>query len=145
MKTFTNEIGGRVIIIRLDRGDKVLESVKKAIKEQNIENAAIVCGYGSMDHCHMHWLATTSETYPAENEYMSWDHKPVELCSMSGVIADGEPHIHAVASTGGKTVGGHLETECTAGYCLEIVIYEHSGIKLARKPTGWGPDALEEI
>lgn len=142
MKHFASEIGGRVIIIRLDKGELVLESIKKTIEELGITDGTIMCGYGTFSDCKMHMVTTYNE-FPAGNEFPQWHDAPLELCSMTGVIAEGVPHIHAVISEKGHTIGGHLEDGCVVSYLGEIVIYEHKNMQLVRKPTEWGPEHLD--
>ena len=141
-KTTAAECGGRVVIIRLNRGDLLKESIEKAISELEITDGTLVCGYGTLDNCTLHMINTIEE-FPAHEDFPRWEHYPLELVSMTGIIADGIPHIHAVISDKGKAVGGHLENGCTVIYLAEIVIYEHKNLKLTRKATEWGPLALE--
>ncbi|MBR0417702.1 MAG: DNA-binding protein [Erysipelotrichaceae bacterium] len=142
MKTYEAQAGGRVIVIRLNKGDLLLESVKEAIAQHEITDGALVCGYGTLDNCTLHMI-NTNDVFPAQEDFIHWDNYPLELVSMTGIIADGIPHIHAVISDKGKATGGHLENGCTVVYLAEIVIYEHANMKLTRKPTDWGPLALE--
>ena len=142
MKVYSSEAGGRVIVIRLNRGDLLRESIEEAIRELDVRDGTLVCGYGTLDNCNLHMINTIDE-FPAREDFPRWENYPLELVSMTGVIADGIPHIHAVISDKGKAVGGHLELGCTVVYLAEIVIYEHRGLKLTRRPTDWGPLALE--
>jgi len=144
MKVYSAEMGGRVIVIRLNRGDLLRESIEEAIREAGIADGTLVCGYGTLDNCTLHMINTT-KVFPAAEDFPHWDDYPLELVSMTGVIADGIPHIHAVVSDKGKAVGGHLELGCTVVYLAEIVIYEHKNLQLTRKATGWGPLALEVL
>ena len=143
MKYYSSEIGGRIIVIRLNRGDFLRESIEKVIREEQISDGTIVCGYGTLDNCTLHMIQTT-DVFPAREEFPTWKNYPLELVSMTGRIADGDAHIHAVVSDKGKAIGGHLEPGCMVVYLAEIVIYEHSALKLKREPTEWGPLALEE-
>ncbi|EOH95569.1 PPC domain-containing DNA-binding protein [Enterococcus pallens] len=142
MKQFTGEIGGRVIILRLDKGELMLESIKQTIKDLDIKNATLMCGYGTFSDAKMHMVTTTGE-FPAGNIFPEWKDAPLELASMTGVIADGEPHIHMVISQGKETFAGHLEDGCAVCYVGEVVIYEHKNIELVRVPTDWGPEHLD--
>lgn len=143
MKTYLAEAGGRVLVLRLNRGDLLRESVEEAIRVHGITDGALVCGYGTLDNCTLHMI-NTIDVFPAVEDFPSWKNEPLELVSMTGVIADGVPHIHAVVSDKGRAIGGHLEPGCTVIYLAEIVIYEHRNLKLTRRPTDWGPLALEE-
>lgn len=143
MKTYLAEAGGRVLVLRLNRGDLLRESVEEAIRVHGITDGTLVCGYGTLDNCTLHMI-NTIDVFPAVEDFPSWKNEPLELVSMTGVIADGVPHIHAVVSDKGRAIGGHLEPGCTVIYLAEIVIYEHRNLKLTRRPTDWGPLALEE-
>ena len=142
MKCYSSEAGGRVLIIRLNRGDLLRESIEEAIKEYGIKDGTLVCGFGTLDNCTLHMI-NTNDVFPAREDFIHWENEPLELVLMTGVIADGEAHIHAVISDKNKATGGHLEPGCTVVYLAEIVIYEHKNLHLMRKPTDWGPLALE--
>lgn len=137
MKHFESEMGGRVIVIRLDRGELVLESIERTIRELNLTDGTIVCGYGTLSRCNLH-MVETHDVFPAGNSFPKWEEKPLELISMSGVIANGVPHIHTVIAEGMNAYAGHMEHGCATSYLTEIVIYEHKNLKLVRKETVWG-------
>lgn len=143
MKCYSSDAGGRVIILRLNRGDLLLESIEQAIRELNIADGTLVCGYGTLDNCTLHMINTVDE-FPAKEDFPTWNDSPLELVSMTGIIADGKAHIHAVVSDQSHAVGGHLEPGCSVIYLAEIVIYEHRNLHLTRRPTAWGPLALEK-
>ena len=143
MKYYSGESGGRVIIIRLNRGDLLRESIEQVIADAGITDGTLVCGYGALSSCTLH-MVKTHDVFPALEEYPRWEDTPLELVSMIGIIADRVPHIHAVVSDTDRAIGGHLEPGCVVAYLTEIVIYEHKNICLTRKPTDWGPLALEE-
>lgn len=142
MKSYISEAGGRVLVIRLNRGDLLRESIEKAIAEHGITDGCLVSGYGTLDNCTLHMINTYDE-FPAKEDFVHWEHHPLELVSLTGIIADGIAHIHAVVSDKGQATGGHLELGCTVVYLAEVVIYEHKNMKLTRNPTEWGPLALD--
>ncbi|WP_072500197.1 PPC domain-containing DNA-binding protein [Olsenella phocaeensis] len=143
MRCFESPAGGRVMVVRLNRGDLLRESIEQAIAEHNISDGCLACGYGTLDNCTLHMINTIEE-FPAREDFVSWKGYPLELVSMTGVIADGVPHIHAVVSDKGKATGGHLEYGCSVIYLAEIVIYEHAGMSLTRESSDWGPLELVE-
>ena len=138
MKSYTGEIGGRVIIIRMDRGEKLLECIRETIQKENIKDGTVVCGYGTLSDCKMH-MVTSYNTFPAGNDFPEWHDAPFEIASMTGVIADGNPHIHMCVSQGTQTYAGHLEEGCAVSYVGEVVIYEHNSLAMTRVPTEWEP------
>ena len=61
--------------------------------------------------------------------------KPLELLSVSGLIADGEPHLHIVVSCGENEVyGGHLHEGSQVLYLAEIAFLVFNQHKMERQP-----------
>ena len=96
MKIFNRGKPGRTIILRLDQGDDVLDCVNQAIKENQIQDGYIASGIGTLDECVLHMVMTTG--YPPVEFFARWQDKPLEVASISGIIADGFPHLHTVIS-----------------------------------------------
>lgn len=130
MEYFDKAELGRTIILRLDQGDFVLESIKKVIDEVKITDGYIVSGIGTLDFCTLHMVTTTG--YPPVECYPEWQDEPLELVSIDGIIADGQPHLHVVVSNKDSAVAGHLEPGCRVLYLGEIVIQEVTGQSLSR-------------
>lgn len=130
MRYFDKGELGRTIILRLDPGDFVLESIRKVLKETGVTEGYVVSGIGTLDHCVLHMVTTTG--YPPVECYPEWNDEPLELVSIDGIIADGEPHLHTVISNSDKAVGGHLEPGCRILYLGEVVIQEIKGQTLKR-------------
>lgn len=131
MQYFDKAEMGRTIILRLDQGDYVLESIRKVLEETGITDGYVVSGIGTLDYCVLHMVTTTG--YPPVECYPKWNDEPLELVSINGIIADGEPHLHAVISNKDKAFAGHLEPGCRILYLGEIVIQEIKGQALKRK------------
>lgn len=130
MQYFDNAELGRTIILRLDQGDYVLESIQKVLDEEGIKDGYIASGIGTLDYCVLHMVTTTG--YPPVEVYPKWDDKPLELVSLSGIIANGQPHLHTVISDKDKAVAGHMEPGCRILYLGEVVIQELKGQALER-------------
>lgn len=123
---------GRVFAIRLDRGDLILESIIEFVKKEGIKDAVVVSGIGTLDCCTLHMVMTTG--IPVVEHFKKWEDKPLELSSVSGIIADGRPHLHAVVSDHMETWSGHLEEGCRVLYLAELVIIELEQSNLTRIP-----------
>ena len=119
MKYFIEEGNGKKVIIRLDSGDMLLESIEQVIAEANIKDGAV-------------------EIYPV------WNDVPMELSSISGIIADYMPHLHIVFSSPEKTFSGHLEHGCKTLYLCEIVIEVFEKLELQRRKNSKGIMELEK-
>jgi predicted DNA-binding protein with PD1-like motif len=66
----------------------------------------------------------TTTGYPAVEHFEVWDDKPLELSAISGLIADGQAHIHMVVSDKNVAYSGHCEPGCKILYLCEVVIAE---------------------
>jgi len=132
MEYFSTEKIGRVFILRLDPDDYLLESIVDLVSEENVKDAVVVSGIGTLDQYRVHLVMTTG--FPPENRFEHWRDKPLELASISGVIANGEPHLHVVVSNSEKAYAGHLEKGCRVLYLAEIVIIELKSMNLNRVP-----------
>lgn len=142
MQYFDRAELGRTVIIRLDQGDYVLESVNKVLEETGIKDGYVVSGIGTLDYCVLHMVMTTG--YPPVEHFPKWNDKPLELVSIDGIIADGIPHLHAVVSDDNTAVAGHLEPGCRTLYLGEIVIQELKGQALERVENNKNINELTE-
>lgn len=118
------------IIIRLDQGDLLLESIKDVIHDAGILDGVVISGIGTLSDAVIHRVTTTG--YPAVEVFPKWKDTPIELCSISGIIAGGEPHLHMVFSDPNGSYCGHLEPGCRTLYLCEIVIEPFQNISLHR-------------
>ncbi len=121
---------GQTVVVRLDDGDALLESLQQVADEEGLDCAAIVTGFGALKRTHIHvgqWAQM-----PPKNRYVVHE-GPMELCQLSGLIADGEVHAHITASDAETTIGGHLEPETIVLYLCEIVLQVLPGLRLTRE------------
>ena len=81
--------------MRLDRGDLSMESILELIEKYDIQDGAVLTGVGSAQECKYHGVKSLAET--AEQQYFT-KKEPMEILSISGIIAAGEPHLHATPS-----------------------------------------------
>ena len=130
MKTFTGSTFGKVHVLRIDRGEYLLENIENFIKNENIKNAVILSAIGSLDYCVMHMVMTTG--LPSVDNFVRWEDKPLEITSINGIIASGSPHLHMTVSNHEAAYAGHLEHGCRILYLCEIVIAEMNGFAFHR-------------
>ena len=117
--------------VSLDRGALLLESIDDVIKAKNVRDGQVIISSGSVQECMYHFVASTA--LKAQNEYRTVK-GPSEILSGSGIIADGEPHIHIALSNPEKGVyGGHLEKGCHVLYLAEFTVFRYAGSPLTRK------------
>ena len=96
----------RIAVVRLKHGTDTLEGLKKAIKQENIRNAVILSGIGSLTSYHVHVVDST--TLPAKQVYPKAD-APQDIVNVNGYVIDGRIHAHITFSDEEKALGGHLE------------------------------------
>jgi predicted DNA-binding protein with PD1-like motif len=142
MEYFAAGSVGRVFVLSLSQGDLLLESVRELIARERIQSAAIVSGIGTLDRCTLHMVTTTG--YPPVEHFETWSDTPLELASMSGYVASGEAHLHAVVADARGAQGGHVEENCRVLYLAEIVVAELLGPQLRRMPDTKGIRKLQE-
>ena len=131
MESFSTDRLGRVFIVRLDPGDRVLESINELVSREKIRDAVVISAVGTLDERTLHMVTTTD--YPPREYFKRFENKPLELVSLTGIIADyGKPHLHAVVSDCERAYAGHLEEGCRTLYLAEIVILEVEGLDLTR-------------
>ncbi|TFG67601.1 MAG: DNA-binding protein [Anaerolineales bacterium] len=119
-----------VVVVGIAPGEMLLETVQAAIAEHDIQNGAVVSGIGTLKVCNMHHIAHTG--FPPENRYYSVL-KPLEVSNISGIIADGQAHLHmTVGYTDEWALAGHVEPGCEVLYLAEIVILKFNGMQLDR-------------
>lgn len=133
MEYFSGMEWGRTFILRLDRGDDVLESIEELIQKEGIKDGMVVSGIGSLDECVIHMVTGTEVPYP--EYFRRWSNQPLELASLSGLIINGQPHLHTVVSDTATACAGHMEKGCRILCLGEIVIAELKNLNLARIPN----------
>ena len=107
-------------IIKIERGEKVIETLTKFCNEQNVVNGWI-SGLGAVSSAEFGHYDLTEKEYALKvyNQMM-------EVVSMTGnvVLLDGKPflHVHCVFSdTENKAYGGHVK-EMTVRVVLEVLL-----------------------
>ena len=130
MEIFTGGSFGKVHVLRIDRGEYLLENIENFIQEKNINNAVVLSAIGSVDYCVIHIATTTA--LPPVDKFIKWENKPLEIASINGVIASGSPHLHITVSDHEYAYAGHLEPGCRILYLCEIVIAETDGFDFHR-------------
>jgi predicted DNA-binding protein with PD1-like motif len=97
-------------LILLETGDLVLESLRDACDEYDVDSGAIASGIGTFRSLNSHYVPTPE--MPTEKKWRKETHELVgawEVGTIDGMIANGDPHPHLVAYNGDRTVAGHLE------------------------------------
>jgi Predicted DNA-binding protein with PD1-like DNA-binding motif len=122
MKIFNSQGFGKVYTLRLEPGEDFLDQIELFVTETGLANGVIISGIATFSSCVMHMVTTTG--YPPVEYYEKLDNIALELSAISGVIANGIPHIHMVVSNKDTTYAGHCHSGCKVLYLCEVVIAE---------------------
>ena len=110
-----------LIFIRLNPGDDVLASLTEAVEKNNIKNAVIISGFGSVSTHHFHVVA--SRVNPPREAYLKED-KASDIVDFSGCIINGRVHAHITHTDSAVAFGGHLEPGVKVLTFLSITLAE---------------------
>lgn len=120
-----------IICVGLEYGDDFHECVEEVARSRNIHSGVILSGIGTFYRARIHYVTHTQ--FPADDRFIEKE-GPIELTSVSGIIAEHEPHMHAtMAVRGGEPFTGHLEPGCKILYLGEVVVGRLSGRQLTRE------------
>ncbi|MCF8012010.1 MAG: DNA-binding protein [Clostridiales bacterium] len=116
---------GSKYVVRIDRGEEVLESLTRIVEENNIKLGS-VSGIGAADKVTLGLFSTNTKQY-----YSKELARDMEIANITGNIStkDGEPYLHlhiTLADTEFNAYGGHLKSAVISA-TSELVIDEIDG------------------
>ena len=129
MISYVRDGVGRSVIMNLERGDLLLESIRDEIARLGIRDAVITSAIGSLSKVVLHRV-TGMEREPVD-EFITLEN-PIELASLQGFVLDGHPHFHMTVSDLEQTYTGHLEEGTTVLYLVEVSLLEFKNPGLVR-------------
>lgn len=135
MRSFVTNNYGRLVVLHLAKGDKVLESIRGELERLGIKDAVLLSAIGSLRKLTFHTITKTSDV--SVDEYITLE-EPFELGAMQGLVLNGEPHIHLVCSDPQKMYLGHLENETEVQYLMELAFLEILDLDLIRRKDQFG-------
>ena len=136
MKSYEFTQLGRVIVIHLRKGEKLLESITSELERLGVKHAILTSCIGSLRKMTIHIIKSTADL--PENEFITVE-GAIEFGVAQGVVINGAPHIHVVTSVPGqKTYVGHLENGCEVQYLAEISLLEVKDMDLTRIKDEFG-------
>lgn len=121
----------RTMMVSFRRGDYIIEELRELFKQEGVDVALITSGIGSLDICKLHTITKTG--LPSEDRYFDLE-GPIEVGSLQGSVAGGEPHIHVVVDdvANDKVYVGHLEPGSRCCYRLELGVIVLEGVRTRR-------------
>ena len=100
----------RMVVVRLKHKVDLLDGLKTAVKQEQIKNAAILAGIGSLTSFHVHQVNNT--VFPLEEIFVR-EEGPYDLLNVNGYVIEGRVHAHITFSDDQRSLGGHLESGTT--------------------------------
>ena len=97
----------RILVVRLKHQADLLQCVEQWVKQNNIANAVILSGIGSVRSYHYHTV--TNRAFPSKVVYVKDPTASADMLNMNGYIINGRVHAHVTLADAGKAFGGHLE------------------------------------
>lgn len=97
----------RIVIVRVKYQTDLLAGLQSAVKENQVTNAVILSGIGSVRGYHLH--AVSNRTFPSKDTFIQDPTSPADLVSMNGYVIGGRIHAHVTLANSDKAFGGHLE------------------------------------
>jgi predicted DNA-binding protein with PD1-like motif len=100
----------RILVLRAKNKTDLLAEMEKQVKAQNIKNAVILSGIGSVRGYRVHNVA--GRDYPVPDMFVSAPNTPADFIGMNGYVVNGVIHAHIILALGdnkGTTFSGHLE------------------------------------
>jgi predicted DNA-binding protein with PD1-like motif len=121
------------VAVRCDPGDDLLGSVERAVERHDLRDATVVGGVGTLSTLRVYYLDGSDLSRPrSERDVVVEEPGSWELTSLTGVVADGDPHVHVGAHEGGRTLGGHLLPGSEVNALAEVVL-RRSALSLRRE------------
>ncbi len=117
---------GRTLLIKLDRGERLLEGIQSVIKSENIKSAVVLSAVGTLERASFHRVKDTAKI-PQEEMIML--EGAFELASLQGIILDGIPHLHMTITDHEQSYAAHLEPGSIVLYVAEILLVELFGFE----------------
>lgn len=128
------------IVVRLDKGDPVIESFREIAKECRITSGQI-CGIGAVADPEVGYYQLENQEYKKDTMEGSY-----ELTNLTGIISkkDGGVHVHAhvtLADESHQAFGGHLH-RATIAAAGEFWIYESNTRVQRQRENSLGLDLM---
>ena len=122
---------GETVILRLQKGELLLEGLADLCRREGIRNGVILTGFGSLyESC---WSGAVTPAYPPREFFRETSTEVLEILAISGVIADYHVHAHMVLSNRERALGGHVEPGCRVFSLVELAIAKLENLKLQRQ------------
>ena len=97
----------RVVVLRFKYKTDLLAGLQQMIKQEHIQNAVILSGFGSVRGYQIHQVS--NRTMPSQDTYIKNPDQPADIVAVNGAIINGRIHAHLTLATPDHVMAGHLE------------------------------------
>jgi len=109
-----------MVIISVQPGQEIIETVAHELRKLGIQNGAIVSLIGAVDSC----CISNMPKDDAKSDILTEYRQPFEMAG-TGEIKDGKPHIHCVLGGEGNTaLAGHLHWARVDNWFVNVYVTE---------------------
>ncbi|MFN8939755.1 MAG: PCC domain-containing protein, partial [Acidobacteriota bacterium] len=77
----------KVVVLRMKNQTDILAAIEKHVREEKIENAIILMGFGSAVSTHYH--VVSNNTLPPTNEFHQNENEGVDIVNINGAVLKG--------------------------------------------------------
>jgi len=126
----------KMFFVRLNPGEDILLSLRKAVAEYGIQNAVILSAFGSVTSYHFH--VVDSVATPPREAFPKGE-QACDILNINGFIIAGRVHAHITLSDSRIAFGGHVEEGCKVLTFCAISMAEMSDADF----TNW--DAMRDL
>lgn len=135
MRSYVSNVLGRQLVLHLQKGEDVLESITAAARDLGIRTAIVTSCVGSLRQAVYHRVQTLDDD--AQNAFFTIS-KPIEIGAVQGMIIDGVPHLHISFADLDRAYCGHMEPGCEVLYLVEVSILELQDADYVRRTDDHG-------
>ncbi len=128
----TNAEMSRLLMVRMNPNEDILLAIRQAVKDNNIRNAVILGGAGSVCSANYH---VVSNKEPDSSDVFCEVDQHLDVISIQGLVIDGQVHAHIAFSDEHHGFGGHLEKGCRVLTFAAVALAELSKISLTEWDT----------
>lgn len=119
---------GRVIMIRVDPREDLLDALERAVAEHGVRNGSFISGAGSLSRYHFHVVSSTE--LPPENVFIQGK-GAYDILTVTGCMLGGRVHAHITFSDDKVAMGGHMEPGCEVLTFAIVALAETPGVDMA--------------
>lgn len=142
MISYLGKHTGRVLVLALERGELLLETIEEECRKAGFSYATVETAVGTLQKTVFHRVLTLEKK--SRNEFTTME-TPVELSSIDGIIAEGHAHFHFTGSDPDGAFIAHLEYGSEVLYLAEIVLAELEPMPLGRRVNELGQNLMTRL